>query len=194
MRRFATLFLFALVLTPLGVLLHEAGHWAAGKAAGFQTVLHAYAVTGMPEEAPFGGNPTGVGIAALAGPAISMLLTAFGYASWRHRPSRAWALALAFSAPTRFLVNLFFLLGSALVAMGIAERSNPNFDEMTASRALDVPVLPLAVVGALVLLAAWSLIIRRIEKDRWTSLAALSAGTGGGLILWLGSVGSILLP
>ena len=192
--RFATLFLFALVLTPLGVVLHEAGHWTAGQAAGFPTVLHAYAVSGIPEAAPFGGNPLGVGIASLAGPAVSVLLTAFGYVIWRQDPSRLWALALAFSAPTRFLVNVFYLLGSVLVAMGIAERGNANFDEMTASRALDMPALPLVLVGAIVLPAAWALIIRGLDTSRWTSIAALAAGTGAGLALWLGPVGTFLLP
>ncbi len=101
---------------------------------------------------------------------------------------------MAFSARWRFLINVFDLLGSVLVAMGIAERGNANFDEMTASRALDMPALPLALVGAIVLPAAWALIVRGLDTSRWTSIAALAAGTGAGLALWLGPVGTLLLP
>lgn len=194
MRKPLTLFVLALVLAPLGTLIHEIGHWAVAKAAGFQPVLHAYAVSGIPETAPFGGNPIGVAAAALAGPVVTVLLAAFGYALWRQQSSRAWALALAFSAPVRFFLNLAFLAGSALVALGIAERGNPGFDEMTAARALDVPVLPLVLMGATVLPLTWALIIRRLRGDRWSSVAALSAGTAAGLTLWLGPVGTFLLP
>lgn len=194
MRKPLTLFVSALVLGPLGVLLHEAGHWAVAKAAGFEPVLHAHAVTGIPETAPFGGNPIGVAAASLAGPLVTVLLTALGYALWRQQGSRAWALALAFSAPVRFLLNLAFLAGSALVALGIAERGDPGFDEMMAARALDVPVLPLVLIGATVLPLTWVLLIRRLRGERWRSVAALSAGTAAGLALWLGPVGAFLLP
>lgn len=190
----ATLFLYALVMGPLAALTHELGHWIVGKAAGFQPVLHAYAVSGLPEAAPFGGNPLGVAAAALAGPVVTLLLTAAGYALWRQEASRNWALALAFAAPIRFVLNLMYFVGTGLVALGIVERSNPNFDEMTASLALSVPVFPLVGIGALVLPLAWWLIIRRLDEDRWASVASLLAGTLIGMALWLGPIGRSLLP
>ena len=55
-QRLMALFGWAMLLGPLAVLLHELGHWVVGQAAGFQPTLHAYAVSGLPEKPPFGGN------------------------------------------------------------------------------------------------------------------------------------------
>jgi hypothetical protein len=181
-------------MAPVAALLHELGHWIVAKAAGFQPILHAYAVSGLPDAAPFGGNPTGVAAVALAGPAVTLLLTAVGYRLWRQDWSRSWALALAFAAPTRFIINALFLIGSMLVALGVAERSNPNFDEVIAASALGIPAVALAIIGALVLPLAWWSIIRRLNQNRWVDIAFLAAGTVAGMALWLGPVGNSLLP
>ena len=193
-RVLGTLFLSALVMAPIAALLHELGHWIVAKAAGFQPILHAYAVSGIPDAAPFGGNPTGVAAVALAGPTVTLLLTAVGYMLWRQDSSRSWALALAFAAPTRFIINALFLIGSMLVALGVAERSNPNFDEVIAASALGIPAVSLAIIGALVLPLAWWSIIRRLNQNRWVDIALLAAGTVVGMALWLGPVGNSLLP
>ena len=66
-RRLWTLFLWSLMVGPIAVLLHELGHWIVAVTAGFQPVLHAYAVSGVPETGPFGGDPAGVAAVALAG-------------------------------------------------------------------------------------------------------------------------------
>jgi len=193
-RVLGTLFLSALVMAPIAALLHELGHWIVAKAAGFQPILHAYAVSEIPDAAPFGGNPSGVAAVALAGPTVTLLLTAVGYLLWRQDSSRSWALALAFAAPTRFIINALFLLGSMLVVLGVAERSNPNFDEVIAASALGIPAVSLAIIGALVLPLAWWSIIRRLNQNRWVDIAFLAAGTVVGMALWLGPVGNSLLP
>jgi hypothetical protein len=193
-RVLGALFLSALVMGPIAALLHELGHWIVAKAAGFQPTLHAYAVSGIPEAAPFGGNPSGVAAVALAGPAVTMLLTAVGYTLWRQDSSRSWTLALAFAAPTRLIINALFLIGSMLVVLGVAERSNPNFDEVTAASALDIPAVSLAIIGALVLPLTWWSIIRRLGQYRWVDITSLAAGTIIGMALWLGPVGDSLLP
>jgi len=193
-RVLGTLFLSALVMAPIAALLHELGHWIVAKAAGFQPILHAYAVSEIPDAAPFGGNPSGVAAVALAGPTVTLLLTAVGYLLWRQDSSRSWALALAFAAPTRFIINALFLLGSMLVVLGVAERSNPNFDEVIAASALGIPAVSLAIIGALVLPLAWWSIIRRLNQNRWVDITFLAAGTVVGMALWLGPVGNSLLP
>lgn len=190
----STLVLSAFVAGPIAVLLHELGHWIVANAAGFQPVLHAYAVSGVPDAAPFAGNPTGVAAVALAGPMVTLILTVAGYTLWRRDPSRSWALAMAFAAPTRFIINVLFLVGSVLIALGVAERSNPSFDEVNAASALGIPAASLAVIGALVLPLTWWFIIRRLDQNRWTAVAAIAAGTLIGMTLWLGPVGKLLLP
>lgn len=193
-QRVANLFVWALALAPLTILLHELGHWVVAKASGFEPVLRYSAVSGIPEVPPFGGKPLGVAASALAGPLVSIFLTATGYLLWRRRPSLTWALALAFVAPVRFLINVMFLLVSAFVALGVVPRPSPKFDEMTVALALGLPVLPIVAVGAITLPLAWFLIIRRLGVDRWRSVAPLLAGTVVGIALWVGPVGQMLLP
>lgn len=193
-QRLWTLFLWSLLVGPIALLLHELGHWIVAVTAGFQPVLHAYAVSGVPETAPFGGNPAGVAAVALAGPTVTLLLTVAGYRLWRRDPSCSWALALAFAAPLRFLVNLLFFIGSALVALGLVVRDNPAFDEFLAARALGIPAAALVAIGAVVLPLTWWSIFRRLDEDRWASILSLTAGSTIGIALWLGPVGRLLLP
>ena len=69
-RRLWTLFRWSLMVGPIAVLLHELGHWIVAVTAGFQPVLHAHAVSGIPETAPFGENPAGVAAGSMIGMAL----------------------------------------------------------------------------------------------------------------------------
>ncbi|MEY2884352.1 MAG: hypothetical protein RL490_2076 [Pseudomonadota bacterium] len=185
--RSAILLLSCVALLPATVILHELAHWLVGQLAGFPTQLHFASVDGLPETAPFGGAPLGVALAALAGPAMSVLLVGVGMIS-RHRP---WGLPLVATAIARFAVNIIYMIQQAFVLAGVAKASQPNFDEILAARALGLPPQPLAAIGAIVLLAALAWLWRQASGR---TLLVLAVGTVAGMVGWLGLLGPRLLP
>jgi hypothetical protein len=178
---------FCVVLFPLSVVLHELGHFLIGRVFGIPTELHAASVSGLPETAPFGNSPGGVALASLAGPAITMLLVVLGFAF----RTRVWGLPLLAVALARFFVNLAYMIQQRFVAAGIAAPSNPNFDEIQAARALDLPPQPLAAVGAVLLLAGL-VFLWRFAGPR--GFLVLTSGTIAGMVGWLVLLGPRLLP
>lgn len=179
--------MLAALLFPMTVVLHELGHFTVGWLAGFPVVLHFASVSGVPEQLPFAGAPLAAGLASLAGPAISLALAAAGLAGWR----RLWGLPLLAAVLPRFTVNLLFMVQQGFVWAGIAEAGNSSMDEAVAARALGVSPVPLAAIGALVLLLGlWQLWARAGGKG----LLVLALGTGAGMAGWLIGVGPRLLP
>lgn len=182
-------FLLATLLAMPAILLHELGHVAVAQLAGFTPVLHHASVDGIPEAAPWGGNPMGTAAAALAGPLVTGLLLLL--ALWGARRNRAWGLPLLAAAPMRFVINLLFLLQSLLVSLGIFAAAGANFDELTAARALGLPEVPVVAAGALVLVVAWGALLK--ARPGWRNLLALFAGALLGTMLWLGRIGPALI-
>lgn len=181
------MFLWSAALFPVATLLHEVGHFAAAAAVGFSPKLHFASVTGFPETPPFGGAPLGVAFASFAGPAVTMILGFIGAA----RTKSSWGLPLVAVCVPRFIVNSIFLLQQSLVLAGIAQASNPNFDEIVTARALAITPAPLAAIGAILFFAglAWLWL-----KSSRGGLLALFVGTGVGMFGWLAYLGPAVLP
>ena len=133
------------LLAPAGIVLHELGHFAVGFFLGFPVRLNVGSVSGGPA---LGAAPDwAVALQASAGPLVTIALMAIAAIGLMRRPLAQWALALAITAPLRFLVGGTYLFW---VAKAWVEKTafsgTPNFDEYNAALALGLsPVWVLAV-------------------------------------------------
>jgi hypothetical protein len=188
----AKLFLLALLLAPIAIVAHEIAHWLVAQNLGLVPQLHFGSVSGIPEASPFGGTPLAVAAAMLAGPLATAGITAFGI--WTYtRTGAPWSLALAMAAPTRFVANVLFLIQYSFVVAGIAERSTPNFDEVSAARALGIAEIGLAGVGAALFVLVWCWLLFKVKPGA-ASVTALLIGNIGGTALWLTTLGPLVFP
>jgi hypothetical protein len=178
---------------PLAIVLHELGHFLAGKLFAFEnTVLHfAHVSTGAAlwsfphwQQAAFWA----------AGPLISLLIVgACCYATARRGPRSIW-VAPAFTAGARTLVmssiySLLYLLmpeqrGQAIV----------HFDELEIAQVLGMPSA--LVLGPLVVLvlSAWVFLVTRLPRGfRVVPLLAMVVGHVLGTVLYF-MLGSLIFP
>lgn len=184
--------IWPLLLTSIGILLHEAAHFGAALAVGVpEPKLHYSAIShgdlsGMPGWA--------FALTSVAGPLVTMALTLIGCLVIRNDRSSRWGFGLAASASSRLLLGLpFAILGTISVMMGYGAES--QFDEFKAASALGLPGLPFVVLTAAYGVAAWAYLIRRLPRsDRWYAFSGLVIGTALGWGLWLAVLGPVLLP
>ena len=192
MKRPAQLFLLALLLAPIAIVAHEIAHWLVAQSLGLAPQLHFGSVSGIPEAPPFGGTPLAVAAAMLAGPLATAGITAFGI--WAYtRTAAPWSLALAMVTPTRFVANVLFLIQYSFVVTGIAQPSSPNFDEVSAARALGIAEIGLAAIGAALFVLVWCWLLFKVQPGA-VSVLALLIGNIAGTALWLSTIGPLLLP
>lgn len=180
----------AAVAAPLTIVLHELGHLLAAHAFGFPEVaLHYGSVSDGAKEAGFPLWQQGVKSAA--GPLVSLgIVLACCYGAVRVGP-RPWAVAPAFAAGVRSI-----LIGVAyLVARVRQPGARGNFDEMNAARSLGLAPEFVVAANVLLLLAAWSFLVRRIPRDRRAgAIAGTVVGTFAGLALYIAWLGPWMLP
>lgn len=178
---------WAFLLAPLAVLLHELGHWVAGRIMGYEVLLEVGSVSGG---AKLGAAPGGdVALQAGAGPAVSVALTLLALAFIRRGSVAPWALALAAAAPVRFLVVVVALVVDLVVAVLGGTRGIPNFDEYNLAAGLAVPAYPLFLAVVIFMLWTWWFVWKRLPGRRWLSLLSLVVGAGVGLALWFQIIG-----
>lgn len=184
---------WAVLMAPLGLFLHELGHFLAGRLLGFDDVR--VGVAGVSGGARLGETADRmVAIQAGAGPAVTLLLLILAWAFVARSPRHLWAVALAATAPLRFLVGAVFIGARLLTWLQGGVPGVPNFDEYNLAKALGISPLPLAAVGAILLFGSWAWLWRRLPRGRRAlTAAALAAGTAGGLFLWMGLVGPPLV-
>jgi hypothetical protein len=125
------LFLFALVLTPITIVLHELGHFSVAALSGRPAELHLSSVSGgaLPSD-PMWLQAAQAG----AGPFVTFLLTFIGLVAFR-RGGHLWAMALTAGAISRVITDLGYLcIRLFLFAIGKPFAGNPNFDELVFAR------------------------------------------------------------
>lgn len=200
----ATWIAASIIAVPLGVLLHELGHFLAYWAFGFQGVaLHYASATHSVErtfwQLVFTGRAGAaaallplwkVGLATTAGIGFTYLVT-IGcciFAVWKS--PHPLVIALGVFAPVRFLSGL-----PTIVAILGGSRPGTGTDEAHLAALTGIPLLLLSFTGLLVLVLAWIWLLRKIPKDhRWVSLASLVFGLALGMFLYFSVLGPRLLP
>lgn len=194
----------AIVAVPLGVLLHELGHFLAYWAFGFQGVALHYASSTHSVEKTFwqlvySGNLERaasllplwkVGLATSAGIFFTYVIT-FACCVFAARKSpNPLFIALGLFAPVRFLSGL-----PTIVATLAGKSVTASTDEAHLAALTGKPLLLLNVTGLLVLAFAWFWLLRRIPKDhRWVRLVSLFSGLAVGIFLYFWVLGPRLLP
>jgi hypothetical protein len=194
----------AVVAVPLGVLLHELGHFVAYWVFGFQGVaLHFSSSTHTVEKTLWQLIYRGdfaaaasllplwkVGLATTAGIVVTYVVTIACCVFAARKIPHPLVIALGIFAPVRFLS------GIPTIAMVLAGKTvNAGTDEAHLAVLTGIPLLLLNVAGLLVMLLAWIWMVRRIPKDhKWVSLVSLVVGLALGIFLYFELLGPRLLP
>ena len=194
----------AVIAVPLGVLLHELGHFLAYRIFGFQGVTLHYASSTHTVEKTFWqlayrGNFEAaasllplwkVGVATTTGILLTYLVTIGCCVFAARKGPHPLAIALGLFAPVRFLSGI-----PAIVAALSGKSVLPQTDEAHLAVLSGIPLLLLNFAGLLVLVLAWIWLLRRIPKDhRWVSLGSLACGLALGIYLYFFLLGPRLLP
>ncbi len=192
-----TLLVFAAwgaIAAPATILLHELGHFLAGLALGTPDIaLHYGSVSDSAAESGFPAFR--VGVQALAGPVVTILLMAACVVALRKSPEHPLFFTALFAAPIRFAVGAVYLYFVAAAAFQGIAPGQPNFDEFKAAQMLNFPVVPLLVAELVLTLALWSWAARRLSNAiRWPALAGTAIGIIAGIGIWIAVLGPLLLP
>jgi hypothetical protein len=194
----------SVIAVPLGVLLHELGHFVAYWAFGFQGVaLHYSSATHSVErtfwQLVYRGNAGAaasllpawkVGLATAAGILVTCVVTFVCCAFAARKSPHPLVVALGIFAPVRFLSGLPTI---PVVLAGKPVRAGT--DEAHLAALTGIPLLLLIFAGLLVLVLAWVWLVRRIPKEhRWTSIASLVSGLALGIFVYFSLIGPRLLP
>jgi hypothetical protein len=200
----ATWIVAAVVAVPLGVLLHELGHFLAYWAFGFQGVaLHYASATHSLERTFWQLVFTGkvgaaaallplwkVRLATTGGIVVTYVVTIACCIFAAKKGPHPLVIALGVFAPVRFLSGL-----PTMIAILSGKRVSTGTDEAHLAALTGIPLLLLNFTGLLVLLLAWIWMLRKIPKDhRWISLGSLVAGLALGIFVYFSVLGPRLLP
>lgn len=180
----ARLGLWALLLTPITIVIHELGHFVVPLLSGLPAQLHATHVSGG---AGLGRDASWlVALQAGGGPLMTVITGAAGAFFYLRDRRRHWSLAFAVAAVSRLFVAVAWLgLRLLLVALGQSYGAQPNFDEHVLAQALGVRPELTAVAAALFLCSTLYLLFRHIPRGRrFFYLVVLSAAIVISNILW----------
>jgi hypothetical protein len=192
------------VAVPLGVLVHELGHFLVYRAFGFQgAVLHFSSTTYSLEKPVWQliarGNLAAadsliplwkVGTATAAGILVTCAVALICCFLAVKKSPHPLVIALGIFAPVRFLS------GTRTIPALLASRPvRAGTDEAHLAALTGVPLLVLIIAGLLFLVLVWIWMFRRIPREhRWVSLGSLVSGLALGIFLYFSVIGPWLLP
>ena len=184
---------WCVLFVPLTIVLHELGHYSAALLAGSPNPVLHYSWTSPGDLA---GQDGSIGaVIALAGPAVTIILSVFACAWILLRGPARWAFALAVSAASRFVVAVPYTVASIVVRLTGASLGPPAFDEYRAGTALgwsgDLLLASTVIVLAGVLLCVGLNLPRGERSTAWPGLVI---GTLLGWVCWMMLLGPALLP
>jgi hypothetical protein len=192
---------------PVGIFLHELGHYAAAIAFGFPDTTLSYASINYRNGELFWQTLSNgergaaaviyplhqAGIVAALGPAVTAILILGSL--WVLTSARAegaiaaFCAGLALIAGVRVLAGVYYILE---VRPNVPD-AKPFFDEINMARAFDIPVDWIVWPSAALVAMAWIVVVSRLTPDRWIKLAAAVAGPVLGILIW-SQVGPFILP
>lgn len=194
----------SVIAVPLGVLLHEFGHFVAYWAFGFEGAALHYASATHSVERTFWqliytgkvGNAASllplwkVGLGSAAGILLTYVVTIACCIFAARKSPHPLVIALGIFAPVRFLSGL-----PTIVTVLSGKTVRAQTDEAHLAVLTGIPLLLLNFAGLLVLVLAWIWLLRSIPKDhRWLSLASLVSGLALGIFVYFSLLGPRLLP
>jgi hypothetical protein len=172
------------IMAPIGIVLHELGHYLTARAFGFSAELKAASVSGG---AQLGLDPDWmVAAQAAAGPVVTLIIILFAVFQLRRRPERLWTLALAATAPLRFLVGGSYLAWATYVWWVAGTMGDGNFDEANFAKAAGVALTPILATQLLLLFGLWAWLVATIRRgQRIVSILAILTGAFAGIGAWM---------
>jgi hypothetical protein len=180
----AKLALLAMIIMPVTVIIHELGHFATPLLFSLPAQLHPGSVSGGAEldHAP----AWMVALQTGGGPLMSVLMGLGGGALYHRDPRRLWAMALAASAISRFVMDIAYLGARFLFLLeGRVYAARPEIDEYRLAEALALPPpLVSGAAAAFFLGLIWLLLRRTQARRRLPFVLALIAGIALGTNLW----------
>ena len=206
-RFFAIWLVAAGISGPVGILLHELGHFAVAAALGFSDAKLSFASVSYHDSERFwqtlaGGDRQAAeaiyplqraGLLAAAGPAVTALLIVSSTLILSTR--RATDVVAAFLAGLALMagVRSFTSVYDILLVRPKYPDARPFFDEINIARAFDIPVDWIAWPTTALVVFAWIVVALRLTPDRWLKISAAVVGPILGILLWA-QIGPLILP
>lgn len=206
-RVFLIWLLAAALSGPVGIVLHELGHYAAAVAFGFPEAKLSYsAVSYRSQDLFWQALATGDraaaaaiyplhqgGIMAAAGPAVTLILIVVSM--WMLSTRRLGNALAAFFAGLALMAGVRASMGVYYVVYARENVSSERlfFDEINAARAFDIPVDWIIWPSVAVVALAWIVVIPKLTPHRWTKLVLAVAAPVLGIIIW-SQAGPFVLP
>lgn len=178
---------------PVTIMLHELGHYLTALLAGSPNPTIHYSGSSPGD---FAGNDGPIGAAiGLAGPAVTVILSAFACAWILLRGPARWAFALAVSAVSRFVVAVPYTVLSILARLTGSSLSPPVFDEHKAGTLLGWSGDALLASTTIVLIGVLLCVGLKLPRgERSVAWPGLVIGTILGWACWMMLLGPALLP
>lgn len=192
-RELFRLLCWSALLAPVGIVLHELGHFVVGMILGYPVQLNVGSVSGGPA---LGSAPDmAVALQASAGPIVTLVLMAIAARGLGKQQGSHWAYALAITAPLRFIVGGTYLFWVAKAWVeGTAFQGTPNFDEYNAALAFGLAPVWVVTVQIFGLVAYWIWVMTRPRSGgRIICLVTVLVGAIIGIALWMALVGPAIL-
>jgi hypothetical protein len=193
---------------PVGIVLHEMGHYFAAGALGFPGLKMSYASITFANSELFwqtlaSGNRAGAstlfpiehaGIVAIAGPAVTLgLVLSSAVILALTRPTVEWVVAFYAGMALTAGIRAFTGVSYILMVRPYYPGARPFFDEINAARAFDIPVDWIVWPSVAIVVLAWIVVIPNLTPHRWTKLALAIAAPVLGIVIWA-QIGPFIWP
>lgn len=192
---------------PVGIFLHELGHYAAAIAFGFPDTTLSYASINYRNGELFWQTLSNgergaaaaiyplhqAGIVAASGPAVTLALIVISL--WILATSRPGNAIAAFLAGLALMVGVRLTMGVYYIVYARANvpGARPFFDEINIAHAFGVPVDLIVWPSVALIALAWIVVIPRLTPDRWIKVSAAVLGPLAGVLIY-DQVGPFILP